>query len=140
MDPNFFYNLALRLVLLLPLISIISIPIGVLLSKKNKTARIDIFAYRSKLLRFVLSIFVLSLFAYAIRMFLPYTVLNKAIGSWGTVIIPMVLYGFFANASAKRFVDMGRSRFLALLLIVPLVNLGVCYFLAMSYTTKEIEG
>ena len=136
MDPLFFYNLLKRIALLLPLFSIIPIIIGVILSKKN--AQIDIFTYRVKLFRFGLSILGLSLIAYGILVLLPYTAQNDVIAKWCTIIIPMILYGFFANSCAKRFVGMGRSRFYALLLIIPLVNLCVCYFLATSYTTKRV--
>lgn len=135
MDPTFFYNLLLRVCMGLPIFSIPSIFIGVLLSKKSLS--MDIFTYRSKLLRFILIIVVSSLVAYVIAMQLENTVTRSSISIVFTVYIPLVAYGFFANASAKRFVDMGRNKFFAMLLAVPMINLGVCYLLATSYTTKS---
>ncbi len=137
MDPTFFYNLLLRVCLLLPIFSIPSIFIGVVLSKKS--ASMDIFSFRAKLLRFILIVFGSSFAAYVIAMQFDDTVTRSSISILFTVYIPLVAYGFFANASAKRFVDMGRNRFFALLLAVPLVNFGVCYFLFNSFTTKSNE-
>ena len=72
MDPTFFYNLLLRVCLGLPIFSIPSILIGVAVAK-NSTS-IDIFSFRSKLLRFILLVVGSSLAAYVIVLQMPDTV------------------------------------------------------------------
>ena len=141
MDPLFFYNLLARITLLLPIFSVPSILIGVAFTKKSTS--IDIFSFRSKLFRFILLVVGSSLAAYVIVLQMPDTVTattRNSVAGVFTIYVPLIAYGFFANSSAKRFLDMGRSKFFALFLAVPLVNLGVCYLLATSFTTKSTDN
>jgi hypothetical protein len=136
-DPMFFYSLLFNSVLLIPLFGLLPTAIGVIASKA--TARADIFTYRRKLTTFVLLFLASSVVGFGVSMVFTDPNLRLGAVSLFTLLIPAIAYGFLANSSAKRLVDMGRSKFLALALAIPLVNFGVIAWLAFSFASRPSE-
>lgn len=137
----------IRAIVLLPIAGLIPALIGVIACKATVT--MDIFTYRGKLTTFAL-IFVSSAVAgYGVTIasvpeIMPGEPPTLPLGPYFlasifTVIIPGIAYGYLANASAKRFIDIGKSKFLALALVIPLVNFGVMAYLALSFASKQSE-
>lgn len=147
MDPLFFYSLIVRAVLLVPLAGLIPAFIGVIACKGGTV--MDVFVYRRKLTIFVLIFAASAVAGYAVTIasvpeLTPGQVARLAPGPYllvgiFTTIIPGIAYGYLANASAKRFIDMSKSKFLALALVIPLVNFGVMAYLALTFASKQSE-